>query len=90
MNPRVILASLHLITTTGFIPGKTALTLMNDFIQESSVACFSYVYVDYLNLNKIKIKFIYRTGINVLHSLYWIYVFLCIIVFLYILQICCW
>ncbi len=40
MNPGVILASLYLFTTVGFIPGKT---LMNDFIQASSVAYFSYV-----------------------------------------------
>ncbi len=44
-NPRVILASLYLFTTAGFIPGKTALTLMNDFI--SGIKCSLFSYVDY-------------------------------------------
>lgn len=44
MNPRVILASFHLIATIGFIPGKTAHILMNEFIQASKVFfVFSYM-----------------------------------------------
>lgn len=83
MNPRVILASLHLFTTTGFIPGKTALTLMNDLTQASRVF-FVFICRLYLNLNKINILFICRTDINVLHALYCLYVFCIIIIFIII------